>query len=136
MVLYSYAWIVFSGLHLCCNSVIWNQCKMCFGNESRRIHTGSAGVWVLLWMVWITLLLVLVHMWKQNSLSAKEQWRESLRSLPIERITERKNNDQKLVETTFALRKINYTGYPWKFQSCVTCCCKCLSGILLFKNCY
>lgn len=65
---------------------------MCFGNESRGIHTGSAGVWVLLWMVLIILLLVLVHMWKQNSLPTKETMRESLKSLPVEKTIERKNN--------------------------------------------
>lgn len=83
---------MFSELYLYYNSIICKHCKMCFGNGSRRIHTGSADVWVLLWMVLITLLLVLVHVWKQNSLSGKETMREGLRSLPVERATERKTN--------------------------------------------
>lgn len=106
----SYTWMMFSGLHLYCNSVIWKQCKICFGNESKKyiqavqVYEFSCGwSWLLCCWFWF--------MCGNKSLPTEETMRGSLRSLVIERTTERKKIiNQKWVETTFALRKISCTG--------------------------
>lgn len=68
---------------------------------------------VLLWMILITLLMFLVHMWKENGFSAEETIRESLRS-PIERTTERK----KIIN-----KKISWNCYYFKNKSVVQDVC-------------